>query len=113
MTDIKPRFEVDVLKGKRVRRMASPKKDKNGKLLGGFEYTDVDAPAGYMVYFPSGSSIHIWTMEEMIRQGFDKDPKLVDMESGEERPAMEDISLKSRSERKESVRKTSQVHHTS
>ena len=107
---VRPRFEVHKLKGKGVRHIASPKTDKEGKLLGGFEYEDKEVPAGWMVYFPNGSSVHIWTEEEMERCGFLADPTLIDMESGEEVPQAAPQSLKSRSEQKETVTVSNKAH---
>lgn len=96
--NLKPRFEVHKLEGTAIRRVCSPKKDKEGSLLGGFDYEDLEVDAGWMIYFPSGSSIRVWTQEEMERQGFDKDPTLVDMETGDESAPMGSSSLKAKSE---------------
>jgi hypothetical protein len=76
-------------------------------LLGGFDYEDMVCDAGWMVYFPSGSSIHVWTEEEMIRQGFLKDPTMVDMETGDDHGTPSLGSLKSLSEQKEVITKSS------
>ena len=107
--NLKPRFEVHKLEGKAKRQIASPKKDKEGKLLGGFDYEDKEVDAGWMVYFPSGSSIRIWTKEELERQGFNEDPTLVNMETGDETAPMGSSSLKSRSEQKNARSKSSMV----
>ena len=107
--NIKPRFEVHKLEGTGKKRVATPKKDKQGKLLGGFDYKDIEVDAGWNVYFPSGASIHIWTQEEMERQGFLRPPGLVNMETGDEVAPMSDTSLKTRSERKEYRTKSSRV----
>jgi len=121
--NIKPRFEVHKLEGKGNRRIATPniKKDEKGKpilnkdgnsiLLGGFTYEDIEVDAGWMVYFPNGSSIHVWTEEEMLRQNFLTDPDLVNMETGDLMGKAPNQSLKSRSEQKERVTKSSNVHH--
>jgi|TARA_R110000824_G_scaffold114740_2_gene265447 hypothetical protein len=109
--NVKPRFEVHKLNGKAKRRIATPKADKDGKLLGGFEYEDIDHDAGWMVYFPNGSSIRVWTEEEMNRQGFLSDPHLVNMETGDDMGVQQSVSLRSRSEQKERVTKSSKVHH--
>ena len=93
--NLKPRFEVQELEGTLPRRVATPKirldddgkpklnKDGDNILLGGFEYEDIQCPAGWMVYFPSGSSIHVWTKEEMERQGFLGEVPLTDMDTGD------------------------------
>jgi len=107
--NLKPRFEVHKLEGKAIRPIASPKADKEGKLLGGFDYEDREVDAGWMVYFPSGSSIRIWTEEELERQGFNENPTLVNMETGDETAPMGGSSLKSRSEQKNARSKSSMV----
>ena len=65
-----------------------------------------------MVYFPNGSSVHVWTEDEMVRQGFLRDPGLIDMDTGDGVPVVQPISLRSKSEQKERVTKNSKVHHT-
>jgi hypothetical protein len=119
MSEVKPRFEVHKLTGTGARKIASPTTqldekgkpvlDKDGlpKLLGGFTYADKEVDAGWMVYFPNGSSIHVWTKEEMERQGFLESPTLIDMESGEGVPTPDHQSLKDRAEQKERVTKNS------
>jgi hypothetical protein len=114
--NIKPRFEVHKMEGKGIRRVATPKvdpkrKDKDGHalLLGGFTYEDKEVNAGWMVYFPSGASIHVWTQEEMERQGFMADPHLVNMETGDEVAPMVNTSLKARSEQMSTRSRTSKV----
>lgn len=105
--NVKPKFEIDKLPGTKSRRIATPKmdpekKDKHGnpKLLGGFDYVEKEVDAGWMVYFPSGSSIHVWTREEMERQGFLAPPELVDMDTGDSVAPTPEVSLKKHSERK-------------
>ena len=100
MADVKPRYEVHKLEGKAMRRLAKSKTDKEGKLLGGFDYEEVEHDAGWMVYFPSGSSIRVWTKEEMERQGFDLPPAMIDMETGDVTAPMSSTSLKAKSEQK-------------
>jgi len=65
------------------------------KVISGME-KDIEQDAGWMVYFPSGASIHVWTKEEMERQGFLRNPSLVNMDTGDEVGPMSDTSLKSR-----------------
>jgi len=120
-TNIKPRFEVHKIEETRLRRVATPKtlkdakgepindKEGNPKLLGGFEFEDIEQDGGWMVYFPSGSSIHVWTREEMERQGFLQDPELVDMDSGDVMGTASQTSLKSKSEQVSSRSRTSKV----
>jgi hypothetical protein len=109
--NVKPRFQIEKLKGKRDRRIAKPKvqlddkgnivldKDGNSKLLGGFDYEDINVDAGWMVYFPSGSSIHVWTKEEMDRQGFLDDPRLVNLDTGDDAGPTDSPDLKKLAER--------------
>ena len=108
---IKPRFEVHKLEGKAKRRIASPKTDKNGSLIGGFDFADKESDAGWMVYFPNGASIHVWTKEEMERQGFLSSVRLVNIETGDDMGTASDTSLRTRSEQKLRVTKSSRVHH--
>jgi hypothetical protein len=110
--NIKPRFEVHKLDGKRHRRVAKPKTDKQGKLIGGFDFEDIEQDAGWMVYFPNGASIHIWTQEEMERQGFLSTPTLVDMETGDDIGPAVSASLKSRSEQISNRTKSSKAAQT-
>ena len=117
--NLKPKFEVHKLDGTAKKRVAKSRyrmdedgnkelDDKNRPiLLGGFDYEEVDVPAGWMVYFPSGSSIRVWTKEEMERQGFLRAPAMVDMETGDESAPMDTASLKDRSEQKSSRSRTS------
>lgn len=125
MPTIKPRFEVHKLNGTEMRKVCSPKymrndddsdfkldKDGNKVLAGGFDYDDVEVDAGWMVYFPSGSSIHVWTEDEMERQGFLRDPELVDMETGEVAGIHSDTSFKSKSERVANRSRSSRVAQT-
>ena len=108
--NIKPRFEVHKLKGKKQRSFVTPKierdakgepvldKEGNEKLLGGFDEHEESVDAGWMVYFPNGASVHVWTEEEMKRQGFLNEPTLVNMDTGDDAGAARGQSLKSRSE---------------
>ena len=122
--NIKVRFEVEKLDGKAIRKIATPKvqlddkgkpkKDRDGNsiLLGGFDYHDMEVDAGWMVYFPNGSSIRIWNKEEMVRQGFLEEADLVNMETGDLMGKSSNTSLKARSEQKQRATKSSKVHHT-
>jgi len=96
---IKPRFQVEKLKGKQTRKVyryvPQPRLDPEGnqmvsedgvKLWGKSKLVveEVTEPLGYMVYFPKGHSVHIRTEQELRALGFDRSPTLVDLESGEE-----------------------------
>lgn len=107
--DVQPRFEVEFvdemvtdLKHKYIR----PEKDKEGTVIkaGHFETEEVEAPFGYMVYFPQGHSLRVKSLEELRRLGFHRQPGLVDMESGEViKEDTETLSLKDRVLRKTSA----------
>lgn len=93
-----PAFEVEPFTGEYTKKVYTAKKDeKTGKHLG-FTTEDKTFKGGYMVYMPAGHSIHVETDEELIRLGFATDPKLIDMNSGEEVPGS--VSLKRRVEAK-------------
>ncbi len=83
----KPRFQVKKLKGKRERTVMLPNmtEDKDGKPIsaGGFTEELRQEPAGWMVYFPTGSSIYVHTESEMKRLGFDKPAEIIDTETGD------------------------------
>ena len=112
MSNIKPRFEVEKLEGKLNRTVVRPKMDDKGRLLGGFNSEEIEQDAGWMVYFPSGSSIHVWTKDEMARQGFLSDPHLVNMETGDDAGPMANTSLKATSEQVSNRSRTSKVAQT-
>ncbi len=97
-----------------LHKVGDPKRKLDGTviLLGGFDYEDKEVDAGWMVYFPSGSSIRIWTREEMERQGFLRPPGLVDMDTGDSVAPTQDTSLKAVSERKTHRTKSSRVAQT-
>ena len=84
MAELKRRYEVERLKGTVQREVLTiSKKD------GSFIPKMVEEPAGFMVYFPSGSSIRVRNEEELARKGFDTPAPLVDMDSGETVPTSE------------------------
>ncbi len=100
MTDIRPRFEVHELEGEVDRVKFN--KDESGKLV----KVIVKEPAGWMVYFPNGSSIRVRTLAEMQRCGFMEPSPLVDMESGDIVPQQQVDVLKRRSEQVTSSRRS-------
>jgi hypothetical protein len=73
---IKPRFQLEKLKGKHKRVILKPTDT-------GFEETVVEEPAGWMVYLPSGISYYVRTEDELERLGLTDAPDLVDMETGD------------------------------
>lgn len=83
----KPRFQVRKLKGKRERTVMIPNMTENidGKPIsaGGFTEKKIEEPAGWMVFFPSGSSIYVHTEAEMKRLGFDQPAEIVDTATGD------------------------------
>lgn len=99
MPDSKPRFEVEELEGTRKRTIYKSEKDDKGKHMQ-FVAEEIDEPAGFMVYFPSGSSIRIATREELERLEFADPAGYVDMDSGEAVEPATSVSLKELSRRK-------------
>ena len=100
MAEIRPRYEVHKLDGKVERTITKQNVDDKDKPTGGFYTETIEEDAGWMVYFPTGSSIRIRTQAEMERLGFDKPPELVDMDSGDIVGSTGQTSLKARSEQK-------------
>ena len=97
---VKPRFEVHEIPGSTIRRVCVAKKNDEGKLIGGFDFKDIEEEGpSFMVYFPNGASIHLRNRKELAEAGFDGDPTLVDMETGEHVHEVAPISLKEHSER--------------
>lgn len=76
--DIKPRFEVERLEGKRTETRHSRDNDKGVNVS-----EEVEVDAGFMVYFPNGNSIRVADEEELRRLGFDQGAEFIDMNSGE------------------------------
>lgn len=120
MANIKRKYQVKKLEGKATRRMATPLyqkddkgefilDDKNRKILaGGFEYTNKEVDAGYMIYLPSGSSFRLWTEEDVLAQGYRIGAKagLVDMDTGDDVEEESEVDLEELVARKEKPRKT-------
>ena len=98
--NVLPAFEVEKLEGTRTKTIHTPKKG------GGFDLQEVKIDAGYMVYFPRGHSIRV-DEAELKRSGFDRDPRLVDMKTGEEAENPSGM-LKRRVERKTHASRSSQ-----
>jgi hypothetical protein len=98
MTQIKPKYEIHKLHGTANRRIANPLE------TGGFDYEDKEVDAGYMVYFPNGSSIRCWDEKHLASYDFhlDKAVALVDMDTGDEMGQVGTGSLKQNAERKAS-----------
>lgn len=97
--DIRPKFEVEKLEGKWTRTvLRMPTKEEADEGITGFISEEQEVDAGYMVYLPSGSSIHVKDEATLARLGFDQDVALIDMETGDEVGSTG--SLKRRSEQK-------------
>lgn len=73
------RFEAEAVDGKKNVVVAEYDKEKGG----GFKYEVKQEDFGYMVYFPAGHSIRVRDLAELKRLGFDRQPGLVDLESGD------------------------------
>ncbi len=104
----KVRYRTKVLDGTLVKTVRSPKmiKDPNNpskKIFSGeYEVVEKEVPAGYMVFFPHGNSIHVWTDSEMKRLGFTTVPgqeaQMDDDEGGDYEELAGRIDAKSRQE---------------
>ncbi len=100
MANIKPRYEVHTIPGKAMRTYCKVRVDDDGKNAGGFDTYEEEVDAGYMVYLPNGSSVHVWNEKELNLRGFGGPPALIDMDSGDEVGTMGTSALKSHSEQK-------------
>ncbi len=88
--NIKPQYIVQKIEGTVPHTTA--KVDQKSK-DGGFVYVTADEPGGWMVFFPSGSSIRVRTDDELVRLGFDSPANLIDMDTGEVVGPMPDMSF--------------------
>lgn len=75
-TNIQPEYEVETLEGTVVEKQIKRVDGRNVE-------TDVEVPAGYMVFFPRGHSMRVRNDAELARLGFDNPANLIDTESGE------------------------------
>lgn len=84
---IRKRFQTKKLDGTYIKHQAVyvPVLDEDGNKTGQrrLEFKEVELERGWMVYFPNGASIHIAREDELKRLGFDKEPDLVDLETGD------------------------------
>lgn len=97
MANMKPKYEVHEIE-EEVPHTIWSFDEKTGEMR-----SDTTQEAGgFMVYFPTGSSIRVRNVSELARLGFNKPPTLVDMETGDEVAVPKLTSLKSRSEQKTS-----------
>ena len=95
MTQLRPKFEVHEVHGEDMTRKTCEKDPK-----GGFIYKTVkDTRRCFDVYFPNGHSVRIRGEDELKRLGFAGAPNLVDMETGDEVPNQQAMSLKTHVER--------------
>lgn len=87
MASIKRRFQTKKLEGTYIKQKAMyvPILDEEGNKTGSkrLEYQEIEADRGWMVFFPNGASIHIASEDELKRMGYDKEPALVDLDTGE------------------------------
>ena len=99
--NVKKAFEAHKLEGDFTRTVYDYEEVKNakGKLVRQRTETKMTEKAGYMVYFPNGSSIHVRSDEEMERLGFDHEPDLIDLDTGEIDVKGGSTSLKRKAER--------------
>ena len=68
-------FVVRHMKGKIKRAICSYNKD-----AGGISQKVTEVPAGYIVYFPMGHAIHVKDEQTLKKLGFDKKPRILDMD---------------------------------
>jgi len=102
MPNIKPRYEVHKLPGTATRIFCDIRADDKGKNLGGFDFTEKEVDAGFMVYLPNGSSFRCWDQDELEKLDLNEPARLIDMESGDDMGTSSVGSLKTNSERKTS-----------
>lgn len=108
--NVKPKFEVHPYEGPDVNedgtvtrthyKYESEKGEDDRIIKRGFVAYEVDEPAGFMVYLPSGASIRVRNETELKRLELIGESDLVDMETGEIIPRNEKVSLKEQSTRK-------------
>lgn len=96
--NIKPEFQVEKVTGVFTRpisriiqdvKVVGHKGDEKRIVINRMEHGTVEFTEGYMLYFPQGHSQLIPADDEdqLRRIGVFSDPRMVDMESGEEVPA--------------------------
>lgn len=81
-----PAYEVRKLKGMAKREYVRfvEEKDKEGKVVSKrIERYTKEVDAGYMVYFPKGHSIRVWTDKDLKALGFAAPAPIVDMQTGD------------------------------
>lgn len=81
-----PMYEVRKLKGMAKREYVRfvEDKDKEGKVTAKrIEHYTKEVDAGYMVYFPKGHSIRVWTDKDLRALGFAAPAPIVDMQTGD------------------------------
>lgn len=110
--DIKAEFQVEKVTGTFKRTITNLEETHTKRMIGGVErilttrkmvpVEDVFTEA-YMIYFPQGHSMLVAAddEEQLMRIGVLRDPKLVDMESGEDVPEGFSLSPKEIVERKQ------------
>ncbi len=97
--NIKPRYEVERLKGevevvKLVPHTRSIKRGTKTHETTTWKPEKRMEPAGFMVYLPNRSSYRVATEEKLHALGLDVPPDLVDMDTGDIVPRVEPVSLK-------------------
>lgn len=102
---IKRRFQTKKLEGTYIKHKAVyvPVLDEDGNKIPGqkrLEFQEVEVERGWMVYFPNGASIHIQREDELKRMGYDREPDLVDTETGDSVGGGESLDLERHVERK-------------
>lgn len=82
--DVRPAFVVQAISGDFVSKKIRYVKEKLGdKTVNVKKEVEVPHKDGFMVFFPRGHSIYVKDRKRLVELGFDKDPDLVDLNSGD------------------------------
>lgn len=111
-TNILPEFQVEEVTGNFKRNVTVIKETTTTRLIGGVEkhfttrklVNEVEEfKDGYMIWYPQGHSIFVAAddTDQLTFLGVMRDPKLVDLESGEEVPEGYNLTPKEIVQRKE------------
>lgn len=91
MAEVLPRYQTEPETHTFTKRTMKAVKNEKGEHEK-FEAVEEEVTAdGYMAYFPQGHSIFIEDDKTLALYGLDKDPGLVDMESGDDVPGVANL----------------------
>lgn len=105
-------FQVEKVTGKFTRTITTMEETHSSRFVNGVEKITTtrkmkaepeEFTEGYMIYYPQGHSLFVAAddTDQLTRLGVLQDPKLVDMESGEEMPDSYNLTPKEIVQRKE------------